>query len=241
MVIVFSIPLTRHILRIAPTCFPQNIIAFCTLAPLSYKEGTDIGHISKKRLEEKYSPKSPVLWLNQVHGANVLQLPPKTTVESADAVFTHDDHVLCAVRTADCLPILICSKDGEKIAAVHAGWRGLHAEIIKKTIVEMNCPPSQLLVWLGPAICQEHFEVGEEVYHQFFELDQNNAPAFIPKANKKYLADLYQIARLQLETIGVWKESLYGGTYCTFHDKKYHSHRRDGESAGRMVSCIMKT
>lgn len=226
-------------MNIYPSCFPSNITAFTTLAPLSFKEGTEEGSAAKLSLEKELSPNLPIWWLTQVHGNNVLALPLEGSLEPADAVFTTQKGIVCAVRTADCLPLLFSSLDGSIIAATHAGWRGLHAEIIKETILRMNYDPAKLLVWLGPAICQKHFEVGEEVFEQFVSLDEMNRNAFIKTDNSKYLADLYAIARLQLSKAGVPLENISGGEYCTFHDERFHSYRRDGEKSGRIVSCIM--
>ena len=227
-----------HLLSTAP--FPPNITAFTTFAPLSFREGIEEGNNAKQLLEKELAPNSPIEWLSQVHGANILELPKTSILEPADAIFTTQEGVVCAVRTADCLPLLFSSLDGSIIAAVHAGWRGLHAEIIKETILNLQYSPVQLLVWLGPAICQEHFEIGAEVYQQFIDLNPRNKEAFIQKENGKYLADLYSIARMQLIQNGLLKEHIYGGEHCTFHDDRFHSHRRDGEVSGRIVSVIMK-
>lgn len=226
-------------IKVAP--FPLNIKAFTTQAPLSFREGTTEGEVAKRELEAKLQPEMPIKWLLQVHGDTILELPLTSAVAPADAVFTRKKGIACVVRTADCLPILISSKRGDIIAAVHAGWRGLHAEIIKKTVETMCYVPSELVVWIGPGICQQHFEVGEEVFEQFVSLNSANRSLFIKNNNTKYQADLYGIARLQLRDLGIPMENITGGDICTFESPNLHSHRRDGEKAGRMASCIMIT
>lgn len=185
--------------------------------------------------QEALMPTAP-LWLNQVHGINVAELS-LSCVEPiiADACFTKEPKQICTVMTADCLPLLICDQAGRQVAAIHAGWRGLCAGIIEQTVAKFS-QPQQLLVWLGPAISQAQFEVGEEVRSAFMQQDLKAAKAFISQSNNKYLADLYQLAKMRLHTLGV--RAIYGGDYCTYQQSElFFSYRRDGET-GRMASSI---
>jgi hypothetical protein len=148
--------------------------------------------------------------------------------------------VVCAVLTADCLPILLCSNDGTEVAAIHAGWRGLLNGVIASGVRYFKCRPGKLLAWLGPAISQQAFEVGEEVREAFIQRDSRTAAAFYPSKNSnRFMADLYQLAKFQLNQLGV--DKIYGGDFCTYSDRKrFYSYRRDGQT-GRMGSLIWRS
>jgi len=140
------------------------------------------------------------------------------------------------VRTADCLPVLFCSTDGTRVAAAHAGWRGLAAGVLENTISAMGSGVGDLLVWLGPAISQPNFEVGGEVRDAFLQNDADAAVYFEPNARGRWQADLYGLARRRLAAAGV--EAVYGGGWCTFADSaRFYSYRR-GQDTGRMVSFV---
>jgi len=178
-------------------------------------------------------------YLNQVHGAVVVSaraLRDADKTLDADAVTGKDSGDSCAVRTADCLPVLFCSSDGAHVAAAHAGWRGLAAGVLENTVSAMNCAASDLLVWLGPAISQSNFEVGGEVREAFLEHDSGAAACFELNTGERWQADLYGLARRRLAAAGV--ESIYGGGWCTFADaSRFYSYRR-GQDTGRMVSFV---
>ena len=148
-------------------------------------------------------PSEPI-WLNQVHSNRVVDLTGfknLSGLESADASFTCQSGVVCAVMTADCLPLAFCSKDGQKVAAVHAGWKGLLAGIITNTVAALET--RDLLVWLAPAIGAEKFEVGAEVPELFVAKNPKFSAAFKPHTAQKYLADIYQLARIELADLGI--------------------------------------
>jgi YfiH family protein len=201
----------------------------------------DINAVDFNRgLLNQYLPNSPC-WLNQTHSADAVELP--TTTLNADASFTKDKHIVCVVQTADCLPLLLTNNEGTMVAAIHAGWRGLLNGVIENTLNKMNLPANELLVWLGPAISQNHFEVGSEVKNSFCEKHQEAEKAFQSISNKRWLADIYMLAKIRLHTYGVTQ--IYGASvtenYCTYaHHKDYFSYRRDGET-GRMASLIWIT
>ncbi len=175
-------------------------------------------------------------WLNQVHGAAVVDAAQAGERPDADASLTTDARHVCVVRTADCLPVLICSKDGREGAAAHAGWRGLAAGVLEATVARMAHDPGDLLVWLGPAISQPAFEVGDEVRAAFVDRDAAAGAFFVPNERGRWQADLYGLARRRLEAIGV--SSVTGGGYCTFRDKeRFFSYRRNPD-CGRMVSFV---
>ena len=178
-------------------------------------------------------------YLNQVHGAVVVPASVLRDADKpldADAVTGKDSGDTCAVRTADCLPVLLCSREGSHVAAAHAGWRGLAAGVLENTVSAMGCAASDLLAWLGPAISQPNFEVGAEVRKAFLEHDAGAAAFFEPNPRGRWQADLYGLARRRLAAAGV--EAIYGGGWCTFADPgRFYSYRRRQET-GRMVSFV---
>ncbi|CAQ85279.1 MULTISPECIES: purine nucleoside phosphorylase YfiH [Photorhabdus] len=180
-------------------------------------------------------PRQPV-WLEQVHGARVVRLDGQPVEDNkADAVYTNIPGQVCAVLTADCLPVLFCSFDGNEIAAAHAGWRGLCAGVLENTITQFKAKPDQIQAWLGPAISAKKFEVGSEVLQAFTIQHADLSQAFIP-FGEKYLADIYLLAKLKLQSVGV--KAIFGGNECTVSNKeKFFSYRRDGIT-GRMATLI---
>lgn len=176
-------------------------------------------------------------WLNQVHGCVVYeQGTGAQAVRDADASVAFGPGRVCAVMTADCLPVLLCDEAGTAVAAVHAGWRGLAAGVIETTVQRMRRPAVQLQAWLGPAIGPAHFEVGDEVRARFCEIDADAVAAFRRNAAGRWLADLPMLARQRLAGLGV--AAVSGGGDCTFADPaRFFSYRRDGVT-GRMASLI---
>ena len=207
--------------------------------------GDDVENVTRNRellSSALHLPAEP-LWLKQVHGCEVLRATGDAPVDTindtrgieCDASVTADSGRVCAVLTADCLPLLFCSNDGDCVAAAHAGWRGLAAGIIEQTVEQFACTNDQILAWLGPAIGPTAFEVGDDVYEVFTGAYDAGESAFTPY-DDKWLCDIYQLARDRLRRLGV--EKIYGGDYCTFNDPaRFYSYRRDGIS-GRMASLI---
>jgi YfiH family protein len=186
--------------------------------------------------EQLVLPDSPH-WLSQVHGTVVADLDLGTIgIPEADGSITQRTNCVCAVLTADCLPVLFCDKAGTRVAAAHAGWRGLAAGILEATVASLGVPANELFAWLGPAIGPQSFEVGEEVYQAFIEQDGDADSAFSDSDPGHWYADLYQLARLRLNKIGL--TDVFGGGFCTFTDgRRFYSYRRDGKT-GRMASLI---
>ncbi len=180
-------------------------------------------------------PSEPV-WLEQVHGTKGVNADMTDCLPQADACIARHRAAVCVVMTADCLPILFCDKQGSVVGAAHAGWKGLAAGIIETTIRAMEVAPQDLMAWLGPAISQQAFEVGEEVRALFVDANRQAAVAFIPGQHGKWLADLYRLAYLRLNALGITQ--IYGGNYCTYREsEKFFSYRRDGVT-GRMGAFI---
>jgi YfiH family protein len=181
-------------------------------------------------------PAEPV-WLSQQHGTHVLDLDGAYDAPAAaDASFTHRPGRICAILTADCLPVLVASASGAGVAAAHAGWRGLAAGVIEATVRALALPPESLLAWLGPAIGPAHFEIGDEVREELLRADPQAEAAFERNARDRYMADLAALARSRLERLGVAR--IYGGDACTYAAREdYFSYRRDGQT-GRQATLI---
>jgi len=175
-------------------------------------------------------------WLNQVHGADVVTAGHFNERPDADASVGDKPGDVCVARTADCVPVLFCAKNGTEIGIAHAGWRGLAAGVIEATVSTMAHPGHELLVWLGPAISQPAFEVGAEVRDTFVSQDPDAAACFVANDKGRWQADLYDLARRRLAALGV--TDVYGGGYCTFTDnERFFSYRRNAD-CGRMVSFV---
>lgn len=206
---------------------------------------TDIRQIFKNRkaIKQELNLPSDPYWLKQEHTTHTVEIDLDNLEPVADAAFTQEKNVICAVLTADCLPLLFCDEKGAIVGAIHAGWRGLLCGIIIETLqraVIASAPKikiENLLVWLGPAISPKAFIVGDEVRRKFLERDAENAGAFTYFAQNKWRADLYFLARRQLKKLGVNK--IFGGDFCTYTEEDlFFSYRREKELAGRMASLI---
>jgi YfiH family protein len=174
-------------------------------------------------------------WLHQVHGAAVVQADSITMPPQADGSFTRSRGTVCAVKIADCMPVLFADEAGTVVGAAHAGWRGLAAGVLQATIDAMRTPPAALYAWLGPAIGPDVYEVGEDVRAAIGQ----PASAFRATRPGHWVLDLYAVARARLEAAGVRR--IYGGGYCTYSEReRFFSYRRDGNQR-RMVAAIWLT
>lgn len=175
-------------------------------------------------------------WLAQVHGIRVVDAAAVASGIEADASLARRAGTVCAVMTADCLPVLLCDAEAGAVCAAHAGWRGLAGGVIEAAVAAMRCPPETLLAWLGPAIGPQAFEVGAEVRETFLAHAPEAATAFAAKENGKWLADLYRLAGQRLKALGVAR--VFGGGFCAFSDaERFYSFRRE-KATGRMASLI---
>lgn len=226
---------------------PSNVRAFSTLRRGGFSQGVFSGlnlglhvnddplSVEKNRdlLVKSLNLPNPPLWLNQVHGTRVIQADAANDL-NADGSYTRKPEVVCAVMTADCLPILLCDADGSRVAAVHAGWRGLASGVLESAIESFDS--AELLAWMGPAIGPNAFEVGIDVLNAFTEKLDGAESAFKPHGEQNWLADLYRLAELTLKQSGV--QQIFGGGLCSFSDpENFFSYRRDGQT-GRMASLI---
>ncbi len=191
---------------------------------------------NRDRLQQRLALPARPAWLQQVHGTTVVDAASASGAPQADAAYACRPGVVCAVLTADCLPLLLCDRAGECVAAVHAGWRGLAAGVIEQAVHALARPGDTLLAWLGPAISSAVYRVGDEVRDTFMVHDRQAAAAFRPATAGGWHADLYRLARQRLGVCGVTQ--VFGGGYCSYGDAgRFFSYRRDG-SCGRMASLI---
>jgi YfiH family protein len=202
--------------------------------------GDDVREVATNRARLRADLPTEPLWLNQVHGIEVVAAETAVPGVAADACWTREPGRVCAVLTADCLPVLLAACDGSVVAAAHAGWRGLAAGVIEATVAAMGVSPLRLQAWLGPAIGPQAFEVGDEVRAAFCRHDAAAARAFVPgRAAGKWWCDLYTLARQRLLAQGV--AQVTGGGLCTHGDaERFYSFRRDGVT-GRMATLIWRS
>jgi polyphenol oxidase len=196
---------------------------------------------NRARLRELLGLATEPVWLNQVHGVEVADLDaaaPSGAPFTADAAVTTRTGVACVVMVADCLPVLFTTRDGSRIGAAHAGWRGLAAGVLERTVEAIGAPGGDLLAWLGPCISPAHFEVGEEVRHEFVRQDAHAASCFENNPRGRWQADLVALARRRLTALGI--SAVSGGEWCTFADaERFYSHRRDA-TGGRIAALVWR-
>lgn len=239
-------PAPGHIVALSSCRYGGHSTAPWDSFNLALHVGDNADHVQDNRvlLTRSCEGLQAVQWLDQVHGTDVVRsLPGAADTLPGDAAISETPGVACAVMTADCLPVLFTSHEGTAVAAAHAGWRGLAAGVLENTVASFSCPSDQLLVWLGPAIGPQSFEVGPEVMMAFVDGEQGAARERIasafqasPGREGHFLADLYALAKYRLAALGV--NAVYGGGYCTYREaQRFFSFRRDGQT-GRMVTMI---
>lgn len=229
-------PAPQHVKALQTTRLGGVSVApYASLNLGSHVGDTPLAVAHNRMLLAPLLPSEPV-WLEQVHGSNVVDAAHADCRPRADACISSRAGAVCVVMTADCLPLLLCNNAGTVVSAVHAGWRGLCDGVIENAVHAMRVPPSSLMAWLGPAIGQAAFEVGDEVRTAFIAQHADASAAFMPGVTGKWQADIYMLARQRLQALGVTRT--YGGDLCTHSDRiRFYSHRRDGVS-GRMGTFI---
>jgi polyphenol oxidase len=234
---------------------PANVRTVCTLreggvgaAPyaslnLAVHVGDDphVVAANRRRLREQLRLQSEPRWLTQMHGTKIFDadsaaLSQSSAAPEADAAITRSCGKVLAVLVADCMPILLCRRDGSAVAVAHAGWRGLAAGVVEASVDALGAGAGQLLAWLGPAIGPSHFEVGDEVRGAFMAHEERASAAFTPNARGRWQCDLYQLARQRLQALGVG--AIHGERRCTYDEREsFFSYRRDG-TTGRFATLI---
>jgi len=202
---------------------------------LGARVGDDPQRVERNRAILKACLPAEPAWMKQVHGTIVVDAAKATRDTEADGAVTRAAGSVCAVLTADCLPVLLSDRAGKTVGIAHAGWRGLAAGIIESVVWAMDGSPQDLIAYIGPGIGPRNYEVGENVREAFVGKDPDAATAFVSRQNGKYLADLYALARQRLKAAGV--AEVHGGGFCTAGDERFFSFRRDGNT-GRMASLV---
>lgn len=191
---------------------------------------------NRARLKKEAALPSGPIWLKQVHGANVVDAATTEGDVEADGVYASRRNRVCAVLTADCLPIFVCNRQGTEVALLHGGWRGLSSGIVAAGLRTFHARADELIVWLGPAIGARAYEVGDDVRRAFIGQDEAAAAAFEAGPPGKWTMDIYRLTRMHLNASGV--TAIYGGEYCTATQSDlFFSYRRDG-TTGRMASLL---
>jgi len=207
---------------------------------LGLGSGDDLDVVARNRaLLAEALPSQPA-WLRQVHGARVVDAASASALTEADASFTASAGVVCAILVADCMPVLFTDREGSRVAAAHAGWRGLAGGVLEATLAASGLDPARTLAWIGPAIGPTRFEVGDDVREAFRSVDGADVAAvdgcFRPHAPGKWLADLPALARMRLASCRV--DTVVASGLCTAtDDQRFYSYRRDGIT-GRMAALI---
>lgn len=244
---------SRSYLAAAWTNKPDNVHAVTTLRSGGFSQGEydsfnlathvndDLQAVIKNRAKltaDLQLPAEPV-WLDQSHSSKVISTDSQSLdvgIPQADASISREKGVVCAVLTADCLPVFFCNNAGTEVAVAHAGWRGLHAGIISNTVNAMKSPANDILISLGPAIGPQSFEVGTDVFNAFVEKNAANEKAFTATTATHYLCDIYQLARIELQALGV--AQIAGGDFCTYAENaRFYSFRRE-QVTGRIAHLI---
>ena len=208
---------------------------------------------NRARLREQLNLPSEPAWLQQQHGNTVIKLEreqvapadspapvggpaPLDSPTPVDGAYTATAGRVCAVLTADCIPLLLCNRDGTEVAALHVGWRGLCKRIIKHGLSMFDAAPHELLGWTGPYIHQQNYEVGADVVSACSSIWTETRVAILPSRPNHWFLDLEKLVKAELHQQGV--EDIYGCNLCTFARKDlFYSWRRDGVT-GRMATLI---
>jgi YfiH family protein len=202
---------------------------------LSMRVGDDAQCVARNRaILGACLPAEPA-WVKQVHGTGVIEAARATPEAEADGIVTQDTGTVCAVMTADCLPVLLSDRAGKSVGIAHAGWRGLAGGVVEKVVQAMGVPPGELIAYIGPGIGARRYEVGEDVRKAFVDRNPAAAGSFAPRQDGKYLVDLHGLARQRLAAAGV--ADVHGGEFCTASEERFFSFRRD-RTTGRMASLI---
>ncbi len=203
---------------------------------LGYQVNDEASAVDRNRVALRAHVPAAPRWLKQVHGPKAIEASQWHPEIEADACYTREPGVVCAVMIADCMPVMLCDAEGSCVAVAHAGWRGLSSGVLENTLAAMRVTPSCVRAYLGPAIGPSAFEVGDDVYEAFTRNHSHAAAAFRAQAAGKWLCDLFMLARQRLAGSGVTQ--VFGGTDCTYSDPaRFFSHRRDRVS-GRMAALI---
>ena len=230
---------------LSPEWTIPNVKAFTVLAKdldsslVSFSHQNELSKECRQKLEEFLRPSSPINWLWQVHGNRVVELPFVSDERiEADGCYTSNHRTVCAVITADCLPVVFSNQSGTRVGVVHAGRKGLQRDIISELIQTFYDPVEQIHAWIGPGIAGGSYPVSSEIREEVLALSLAYEKVFTKVEKDNYLMDLYEVARMQLLNQGILKSHISGAAWDTFTDRRFHSARRDKDQSGRMATVI---
>jgi YfiH family protein len=217
-----------------------NVSAHTILATdsVSFSHDNLPARICRERLERLVGPEIPINWLRQVHGNRIVQLPFSDNEVEADGVFTFQKRTVCAVITADCLPIVFSDAKGTQVGVVHAGRRGLQNGIVSEMVGNFRAPAEELFAWIGPGIVAESYPISGAIREEVLALSASYEKLFTPGEQGQFYMDLYEMARMQLVGLGISRDRIGGASWDTFADNRFHSARRDKEQSGRMATVV---
>ena len=224
----------------AITGYSTGIYQGCNL---SYNVGEDPRHVAQNinKIEQIINLKNKLLWVKQVHGDKIIncsEIKNTDQPQEADAIFLDQANQACAILTADCLPVLLCNKQGTQAACIHAGWRGLAKEVIEKSITKFSSP-KEIIAYLGPAISKNRYQVNEQMHRIFIEKQKENHKCFSVDQNKSIFGDLKEIAKNILLNSQIPINQIFMDEYCTYEEQNlFYSYRRDKSITGRQASII---
>ena len=182
----------------------------------------------------------PIVWMDQVHGTKIELIHENSVniIEACDGLYTEKENIALAIKTADCLPLILCSKEGKELTALHVGWRGLHGGIVENALLNFKCATQNLVAWLAPCISSTNYEVGRDVYSLFTDLDSESISSFKTSDNKdKWIFSLKHECTRRLQKFDV---QVITNTFCTFEDEQlFYSYRKD-LSSKRMVTLAWR-
>lgn len=231
--------ISKHFKTVGPKWDLKKVFVFTLLntspqnEKVSFAYNSQLGKRNRRVLEKIFIPRQRVFWLKLVHGNKIIKIP-NTKNLVADGCYATTKNVVCALTTADCLPIVFTNKQQNMIGIVHAGRKGLYKKIITKFVEKCNVPPEQLLVWIGPGIKQVNYPVSEVVRNEFIKQNILYKNAFKKHESIQYLMDLLKIAKIQLNSVGIRNENIFYSNLDTFANTLLHSARRDSDSNERI-------
>ena len=182
----------------------------------------------------------PIVWMDQVHGTKIELIHENSVniIEACDGLYTEKENIALAIKTADCLPLILCSKEGKELTALHVGWRGLHGGIVENAILNFKCATQNLVAWLAPCISSTNYEVGRDVYSLFKDSDSESISSFKTSNNKdKWIFSLKQECTRRLQKFGI---QVITNKFCTFEDEQLFYSYRKNSSSKRMVTLAWR-
>ena len=236
--------MTSFFSTLSPDWTIPNVKAYTILtsasdfSPVTFSHDNFQASHCREQLELLTKPLQPICWLRQVHGNRIVEMPVTGENIEADGAFTHQKNIVCAIMTADCLPIIFSNQSGTQVGVVHAGRKGLQKGIISEMINTFDVAVEEIYAWIGPGIAAESYPISKEIKAEVLALSSSYEKVFSEGLNGQPLMDLYEVARMQLANHGIINDHISGASWDTFTDERFHSARRDKDKSGRMATIV---